>query len=505
MPDRARRLNELSNRTFDVLVIGGGITGAGIARDAVMRGLSVALIDKSDFASGTSSRSSRLIHGGVRYLEHGHLHLVFEASAERRRLLRLAPHLVRPLAFTWPVYKGQRLSLWKIAAGLTLYDLLSLFRNVERHRRLSAREVLEREPKLNPHQLRGGVRYFDAATNDARLTLANVLDAEQLGAVVANYVAFTSVRSDAQVRIARLEDTLAGAHLEARARVMVNATGPWSDAVRQLEGGAPTTKVQGSKGSHITVTRDRIGNRDALTFLHPKDGRVMFALPNKTTTIIGTTDTFTNVSPDEVRASEVDVAYLLEAANSFFPEARLGRQDIVSAWAGIRPLMPSSGSSVQASREHAIERKDRTVTITGGKLTTYRVMAAQVVDVVQDVLGQPRLHALTDERPLQDGGAVDDGGGMVVGGPPDLAEVEPGLRYPMFLMRVGVEAEHACTLADLLIRRTHIAFETRDNGRAAARRVAEYLAPLVGWDETRRQRELERYDAEVERIFTIDT
>src|SRR3954469_2239802 len=180
---RAKLLRELSSRLFDILVVGGGITGAGIARDAVLRGYSVALIDKGDFASGTSSRSSRLIHGGVRYLEHGHLHLVFEAQAERRRLLRLAPHLVQPLAFTWPVYRGQRLPLWKIAAGLTLYDILSLFRNVQRHKKLDARDVLPGEPGLRRDGLTGGVRYFGAATNDARLTLANVLDAQSLGAV----------------------------------------------------------------------------------------------------------------------------------------------------------------------------------------------------------------------------------------------------------------------------------------------------------------------------------
>src|SRR5437773_4682048 len=190
MHSRAAQFAELASRTFDALVIGGGITGAGIARDAALRGLRVALVDKGDFASGTSSRSSRLIHGGVRYLEHGHLHLVFEASAERRRLLQLAPHLVHPLAFTWPVYRGQRLPLWKLGAGLTLYDLLALFRNVERHRRLSCAEVIEAEPRLRTAGLRGGLRYFDAATDDARLTLANVLDASACGAVVANHVAF---------------------------------------------------------------------------------------------------------------------------------------------------------------------------------------------------------------------------------------------------------------------------------------------------------------------------
>src|SRR5438552_5728127 len=252
MPARAEHLANLSKRTFDVLVVGGGITGAGIARDAALRGLSVALIDKGDFASGTSSRSSRLIHGGVRYLEHGYLHLVFEASAERRLLLRLAPHLVHPLAFTWPVYRGQRLPLWKLAVGLTLYDLLSLFRNVERHRRLNPRDVLALEPRGNPLQLRGGVRYFDADTNHSRLTLANVLDAERLGAVVANYAVFTGAPPPADgLRVARVEDVFTGAHLEVRARVLVNAAGPWSDAVRLLEGGSATTRVQGSKGSHI--------------------------------------------------------------------------------------------------------------------------------------------------------------------------------------------------------------------------------------------------------------
>ncbi|MEX2151756.1 MAG: glycerol-3-phosphate dehydrogenase/oxidase [Gemmatimonadaceae bacterium] len=483
---RAPALEELSSKTFDALIIGGGITGAGIARDAAMRGLSVALVDKGDFASGTSSRSSRLIHGGVRYLEHGHLHLVFEASAERRRLMRLAPHLVRPLPFTWPVYLGQRLPIWKLAVGLTLYDLLSLFRNVERHRRLSADDVLAAEPSLCSDHLRGGVRYFDAATDDARLTLANVLDAQRHGAVVANHVAFTGVgESSDGLTVSRLEDTLTGNRLEIRAQLRVNATGPWSDAVRQLQGAPPTSKVQGSKGSHVALRRERVGNRDAVTLLHPRDGRVMFTLPAGANTIIGTTDTFTSVSPDEVRASESDVAYLLEAANAFFPDARLNRDDVVAAWAGIRPLMPSKGSSVQASREHAIARDGREVTITGGKLTTFRVMAAEVVDVVQRALRMPQTRAPTDERPLP-------GGDPAHAGP----QVTIGLSYRMGALRWAVDHEMACTLGDLLIRRTRIAFETRDNGRAAARRVATFL----GWE----PKELERYDAEVARIFTID-
>jgi len=497
MHDRARQLAELSDRLFDTLVVGGGITGAGIARDAAMRGLSVAIIDKGDFASGTSSRSSRLVHGGVRYLEHGHLRLVFEASAERHRLLRLAPHLVRPLAFTWPVYAGQRLSLWKLAAGLALYDLLSLFRNVERHRRLSPANVLAAEPRLGAEHLRGGVRYFDAITNDARLTLANVLDARHLGAVVANHVAYVGgATSPTGIHAARAEDALTGARFEIRARVLVNASGPWSDKVRRMESTGVASRIQGSKGAHIAVARKRVGNNEAITLIHPRDGRVMFALPAESRTIIGTTDSFTDVSPDEVRANEADVAYLLEGGNAFFPDARLTRDDVVSAWAGIRPLVPTRGSSVSASREHAIERGVGSVTITGGKLTTYRVMASEVVDAVQSVLRMPRRRAATGSRPLPGGEAT---------AAPDGREIEAGLPYPMSAMQYAVEHELACTLGDLLIRRTHVAFETRDNGRAAARRVAEVVAPVLLWDGAARERELARYDAEVARIFTIDS
>lgn len=488
MLTRSQLLNELASRTFDVLVIGGGITGAGIARDAAMRGLTVALVDKGDFASGTSSRSSRLIHGGVRYLEHGHLHLVFEASAERRRLLRIAPHLVRPLAFTWPVYRGQRLPLWKLAAGLTLYDALSLFRNVERHRRLRPEGVLNAEPALRTDGLRGGVRYFDAATDDARLTLANAIDAMRLGAVVANHVAFTGLESsDDTLRVARVEDTLTGDRLEVRARLLVNATGPWSDVVALRA--SERESLHGSKGAHIAVARARVGNRSAVTLIHPRDGRVLFALPANTHAIIGTTDVFTKASPDEVRANEQDAAYLLEAANASFPEARLQRSDVVAAWAGIRPLMATTKSANSASREHAVERAgDGTITITGGKLTTFRVMARDVVDVAQRALGRRKTRSDTGHHLLPDAGAS-----AVDGNSPVIVD---GLPYRLDAMRLGVEEEMACTLGDLLIRRTHIAFETRDNGRAAARIVAAFL----GWS----AREVARYDAEVERLFTID-
>ena len=520
-----RDLDLLATQVFDVLVLGGGITGAGIARDAALRGLTVALVDKGDFASGTSSRSSRLVHGGVRYLEHGHLHLVFEASAERRRLLRLAPHLVRPLAFTWPVYQGQRLPVWKLAAGLTLYDALALFRNVERHKRLRPDGVLAWEPALERSGLRGGVRYFDAATDDARLTLANVLDARAAGAVVMNHLAVTgagTVRDG--LRAVTVEHALDGARAELRARVIVNAGGPWSEGVLGRLGMPAAQRMRGSKGSHIAVPRARVGNRAAVTLTHPGDGRVMFALPAGTHTIIGTTDMFTEESPDAVRAGAGEVRYLLDAANALFPDAKLVRDDVVAAWSGIRPLVPTGGSSVAASREHALARADGVVSITGGKLTTYRVMASQATDAAQPMLGRRVTKSPTRDRPLH-GGDVDAGAALkeALRVTPDAAfatrlvqaygsewrdvhaycersdaaraPLVEGLPYRMGEMAWSVEREAACTLGDLLIRRAHVAFETRDNGRAAARRVAAHLR----WPDA----ELARYDAEVERIFAI--
>lgn len=523
-------LAALAAAPFDVLVIGGGITGAGVARDAALRGLRVALLEKDDFASGTSSRSSRLVHGGVRYLEQGQLHLVFEASAERRRLLRLAPHLVRPLAFTWPVYEGARIGRWTLEAGLTLYDALALFRNVGRHHRLDARGVLAAEPALEGAKLRGGARYWDAATDDTRLTLANALGAAGAGAAVRNHTRVTALREAHGSWTVHVRDAITGDAAELRARVVVNATGPWTDEVRRMTGLPDGALVRGSTGAHIAVPRERVGNRGALTLLSPRDGRVMFALPAGAHCIIGTTERATDEAPDDVRASEQEVQYLLDSANAFFPGARLTRDDVVSAWAGIRPLALAAGGGAlgEASREHAIERQGAMLTITGGKLTTYRVMAREAVDAVEAQVGRRRKRPEpTRDRPLP-GGAFTSREAEIVAATSACGDVEiatrlvegygdrwralweragqlaggrerlvPALPYVRAEMAWGMEREMARTLGDLLIRRTHLAFETRDAGRTVARSVAEWL----GWDPPRIAAEVARYDAEVERIF----
>jgi glycerol-3-phosphate dehydrogenase len=533
---RAERLTILASRHFDLLVIGGGITGCGIARDAALRGLSVALVEKNDFASGTSSRSSRLIHGGVRYLEHGQLHLVFESSAERRQLLRLAPHLVHPLEFTWPVYAGARIRRWKLGAGLMLYDALSLFRNVGRHHRLNPRAVLEHEPMLRSEGLLGGARYYDAATDDARLTLANAVGAAEAGAVAINHAAVTALIAESgRVAGATVHDSLTGTTRDVRARVVVNATGPWSDALRRLDD-ETRPAVRGSKGAHIAVPRARIGNHDALTLISPIDGRVLFVLPANSHAIVGTTDSYTSASPDEVRATNEDVAYLLGAVNAFFPAAHLATGDVVGAWAGIRPLIPTAGETPgAASREHAITTSTHgLVSITGGKLTTYRVMATDVMRIVAVKLNRAPLADRGRLLPLPGGEFVslDALAGEAERVTSDRAmarhlvttygtrwtrvwneinvgggreSVADGLPYTVGELRYSVREEMACTLSDLLIRRTRVAYETRDHGVAAAEKSAIALSALFGWDDAARRDAVAAYATEASRMFSVDT
>jgi glycerol-3-phosphate dehydrogenase len=475
-----------------------------------------------------------LIHGGVRYLEHGQLHLVFESSAERRHLLRLAPHLVRPLEFTWPVYAGSRISRWKLGAGLELYDALALFRNVGRHHRLNARGVLEREPMLQPEGLLGGAQYFDAATNDARLTLANAIGAAEAGAFMINHAMVTALLvEDGRVAGGTVRDCLTGRSADVHARVVVNATGPWSDGVRQLDGETGPA-VRGSKGVHIAVPRDRTGNHHAVTLLSPLDGRVLFALPADSHAIIGTTDTYTAASPDEVRATNEDVSYLIAAANSFFPGAHLTPGDVVSAWAGIRPLVPSDDDSPgAASREHAITISSRgLVSITGGKLTTYRVMAADVLKVVLSALDRAPGASRKKSAPLPGGDFIsldalvadaihvthDDrlAKHLVtaygtrwtrvwseINQPGAGAIVCDGLPYTVGELRYCLRNEMAYTLADLLIRRTRIAYETRDHGLDAAETMGIALSTEFGWDDAARRAAIRDYATEAARMFDV--
>jgi len=386
----SRTFAALESDVFDVLVIGGGITGAGVARDAAMRGMRVALVEKNDWASGTSSRSSRLVHGGIRYLEHGDIALVRESVREREILLRIAPRLVKPLEFTWPVYRGARLPKWKLRAGLTLYDLLAGKHRGRRHHSLNMDEVLALEPAINRNGLMGGASYFDASTDDAGLTRANVASAASHGAVTVDHAKAESMTVTAgKVDGAIVRDSVGEGLVRVRARCVVSATGPW--------------QAKGTKGSHIVMNRTRVGNAGAITMISPDDGRVMFTLPSGNETIVGTTDLRTDESPDNVKASEAEVAYLLRAANHYFPDAKLDDDDVIRTWAGIRPLAdaPAGTSPSSISREHRISKDPAgVVVVTGGKLTTYRSMAAEIVDEVEKVTGLTHRECRTDEEPL---------------------------------------------------------------------------------------------------------
>ena len=409
---RRPALDALGARPVDLLVIGGGITGAGIARDAAMRGLATVLVEQGDLASGTSSRSSRLVHGGLRYLEQGQLRLVWEANRERRVLLGIAPHLVRPLPFVFPLHRGDRLSLGRLAAGMWAYDLLALFRNVAAHRMLGKRALLEREPTIRERGLLGGARYFDAQCDDARLVLATARSAAAHGAVIATYTAVEDLEWAADRVIGvRVVDRLGGARATIHAAAVVNATGRGSTVCAPWSSPAASRMLRPTKGAHVVVPRDRLGHREAITFLSPIDGRVMFALPWGDLSYVGTTDTDTTESPDATTASTDDVVYLLRSVNAQFPNARLGVDDVRATWAGLRPLLAPAdrGTPSSRSREHAIVTgRGGMVTVAGGKLTTYRVMAAEVVDRVLADLGRRgvTMHAgtaRTDEEPLPGG------------------------------------------------------------------------------------------------------
>jgi len=534
---RAAALDAMAAEPMDVLIIGGGITGAGIARDAALRGLRVALVDKSDVAGGTSSRSSRLIHGGLRYLEHGDLRLVFEASRERRILLRIAPHLVRPLPFLFPAYRGARVPPWKLRAGLWLYDLLAAFRNVHAHRWLGAKRVRALEPGLRDKDLAGAGLYYDAQTDDARLALATLRSAATAGALIASYTEVLALaKPDGRVAGASVRDVLTGRRLELRARVVVNATGPWVDAVRRLDEPAATPLLRLSKGAHVAVPRARIGNTHAVTLTSPLDGRVMFVLPWGDVSYIGTTETEETVPPERARTTGDDAVYLLRSANAFFPRARLAPHDVVSTWAGLRPLLAPDGSrsAGAVSREHrVVESASGLITIAGGKLTTYRVMGRDVMDRVAARLRKldgrrPPPAPATDELPLPGGetadldvlvsGAVARG----VGEPTaqhlvasygtesaavlNLVDRQRGLGKPILEGRPEIRAEvvhavqreMAVRLADVLIRRTHLFHQARGQAVTATTVVADLMAPLLGWDAARRAEEIELYLKEVE-------
>ncbi|MBA2572336.1 MAG: glycerol-3-phosphate dehydrogenase/oxidase [Gemmatimonadetes bacterium] len=539
---RALHWRALGEGEWDLLVIGGGVTGAGIARDAAARGLRVALVEAGDWGQGTSSRSSRLIHGGLRYLQNRDLSLVFEASSERRRLLALAPHLVHPLRFLFPVFEWG-VGFRTLQAGMWLYDALSLFRNIGRHQMLDAQEIARQEPGLRQQDLRGGALYYDAWVDDARLTLATAVDAHRRGAATVSYAPVTEFLRDVTgVRGARVRDVLSGAEVEVRAALIINATGPWCDVLRRMADPAVAPRLRPTKGVHIVLRRERLDNQHAITFESPLDGRVMFVLPWGRFSYVGTTDTDYDGSPRDAVADREDVEYLLASANAIFPRARLETGDVVSSWAGLRPLLvPDAEDPVsegRTSREHAIWRDPAgLLNVAGGKLTTFRVMAAEAVDAAAKILREERSLTVpaspTEGLPLPGapdepwdhfrermlarargvglsqeqadhllrayGTATVDLLGAVQENPTMGEPIVAELPYIRAELAHVVQREMTLTLEDALQRRLHLLYEAEDGGMSVARGVAELLArePNLGWDDAEIQRQLAAYRATV--------
>jgi len=376
---RRDSLARLDGSTFDIAVIGGGITGAGTARDAALRGFKVLLAEQGDFASGTSSASSKLIHGGLRYLAQGHLSLVFEALSERRILRRLAPHLVRPLDFLFPVYAGDPTGLTRLRLGVSLYDVLAFLGSEKRHRSLSKEQVAGLEKGLATEGLEGGLTYYDCRVDDARLTLENAIDAHELGGVILNYTRVEEIDAAAdRMHRLNLTDVLSGRRMEIRARAVVNATGAWCERLTPPGTGL---LLRPTRGVHLVLEAERFPVSQAVV-MQTRDGRVLFAIPWGTHSYIGTTDTEDATDPARVPVTLEDVDYLLGIVNRYFPAASLRPGDVTSAWAGLRPLIRNEkGSPSDVPREHeVIEHHPGFVTVAGGKLTTYRRMAREIVD-----------------------------------------------------------------------------------------------------------------------------
>ena len=538
-------LDIVNPEPYDLVVIGGGITGAGIARDAALRGLRVALFEKSDYGSGTSSKSSKLIHGGLRYLEHGEIGMVFESVSERYVQLDVAPHLVRSLAFLMPVYKETKPGLELMNIGLWIYDSLALFRAPKMHKTFRGKKAVDMEPLINTKGLTGAIEYYDAVTDDARLVLENIIDARVRGAECYSYTKVETLHRDDDGRVRRVSvrDLITGEERTLATRMVIMAAGPWTDEVTgALAVDTGRALLRRTKGVHLVFPKERLPLRRAVTALSHIDGRVFFAVPWRGRIVLGTTDTDFDGSADEVHADAADAKYLCDSANRYFPSADFRPDDAISSWAGLRPLISDADAEDEGavSREHEIfVRDDGVIIIAGGKLTTYRRMAKEVVrsaikwidrqeDEVFDrrKLRKPR----TKKRPLPGAEGLDD---RSVDGVKKFArqladrhqldypaakhlsliygvrarmmatlideddelglKMQPDLEYLWAEVVFAFRHDLARTVDDVLARRIPLLLVGVQQGLDVVERVASMGAEILGWNEETREREIARY------------
>jgi glycerol-3-phosphate dehydrogenase len=502
--DRDKLFAILDGARFDVAVIGGGITGAGVARDAAMRGLSVALIEAEDFASGTSSRSSKMIHGGLRYLPMGDIALVREAASERKAVQAIAPHLARETPFVIPARTTATIA--KLRAGLWTFEKLGGVPKSRKHEVWSQRELHEREPAIASEGLTGAVAYPEYLTDDARLTLANVRSAAAHGATCLNHARVVEIVTEGGAAAGLEVADGEGRRARLFAKAIVNAAGPWVDALRALEDQAAAPRLQLSKGVHIVVGRERLPvNRTVI--MVAADRRSVFAVPKGRATYLGTTDAFYEGADLWPRIDRSDADYLIEAAARCFATPRLREADITSAWSGVRPLVAEAGKSASE-----VSRKDEVwvgpagvISIGGGKLTAYRRMAERVVDRIEEALGRKVSACRTAEEPLP-GGDVD-----VASARAELERGGTGTQDADRLVSlygaeaaaiaadggdIGAEARHAVlaegatTLEDYWVRRSARAWFAEGGGLGDLTPAAAAMAPLLGWSDAERAQQV---------------
>ena len=501
------------DQPWDLIIIGGGITGAGVLRRAVTAGLKTLLVEANDFAFGTSSRSSKLIHGGFRYLRNKQISVTKESVREREWMLREAPNLVTPLSFLLPNFERYHFPSWKLGLGVMIYDLLAPKWN---HRKCSPSKLLEACPFLNAGGLVGGFQYYDAVMDDARLLLRILCEAVQAGGAALSYTRAEKLlrTGDGQVCGALLRDRLSpdGHAAEVKAKVVVNASGAWSDEVRSQLG--QPARLRRLRGSHLVFGRARLPVNQALTLFHPRDGRAMFVIPWEGATIVGTTDIDHNPAFDkkylEPFASEEEISYMMEALSLLFPSRGLSEKDIVSSFSGLRPVIHTGAASPsKESRAHALWEENGLITITGGKYTTFRVMSKQTMDRVLAQLGKPQ--AATRERifnPLPDlssfslepsslaylAGRHGNETAQLISAAKQ-GELEPIGQLPNVWaeLRWAAREEGVEHLDDLLLRRVRLGLLLPKGAADLLGRVRSIVQPELGWSDERWQQEEAAY------------
>jgi glycerol-3-phosphate dehydrogenase len=541
MKERAESLQEARNKSFDLVVIGGGITGAGVAQNAAARGLSVLVIEKTDFGAGTSSKTTKLIHGGLRYLEQFHFNLCRQLCEERERLKRLAPHLVKDFSFVLPFSRDKTLFNFKATVGLTFYDLLTMSAGRgQSHAFLNGKKLSTMAPALSTKYVSSGIKFHDAITDDTRMVLTVIKSACKKGAVAINYVQVTGFqKEDGRITGVQCHDRYSGEEFTVPCKMCVNATGVWSDEVCNKLETQPKKRISPSKGTHIIVPASVFETNTAL-FLPTKDNRFVFVVPWQHALMIGTTDDLYKGDIERPHASNEEIQYLLSVVNSYTETHKLQLSDVRGTFAGLRPLVNLAGdnsdNTSSMSREHEIfQSPGGLINIAGGKLTSYRLMAEELMDklVVKFALQTKPAH--TDVEMLGGWANKDDflarsvaietkakrltidpatiehliaNYGAEAEDVIDLVEQQPNLNericanYPPIYAEVAfaVVSEMAVSLQDVLLRRTRLGLLNRKDSVEAAPKVTELMAKLLNWDETRKRIEIEAFEEEVNTI-----